>query len=176
MGGQMRPRGIHARRRDESGAALVEFALVLPLLVMLVFGIVSAGLAYGDHLALNNAVREGARLGSAIDYESDPSGWATTVRDRVKQVYLNDSATLADADICVSLEDDAGVTLASTSGSSCGTAPGSPDDVAPGTCVVKVWAEKARTIETVVFPDMNLHIGADSVSYYGREAGSCETQ
>ena len=172
----MRPRGSLARRRDESGAALVEFALVLPLLVMLIFGIVSAGLAYGDHLAMNNAVREGARLGSALDYESDPSGWATTVRDRVKQVYLNESAALTDADICVALQNDSGTTLASTTGSSCGTAPGSPTTVPAGTCVVKVWAEKARTIETVVFPDMNLHIGADSVSYYAREAGSCKTQ
>jgi Flp pilus assembly protein TadG len=50
-----------ARSTDERGAAAVEFALVLPLLVTLVFGIVQAGLALNTKLTLTHAVREGAR-------------------------------------------------------------------------------------------------------------------
>jgi Flp pilus assembly protein TadG len=45
----------------ESGAALVEFALVLTLLVMLVFGIVEFGRAYNAQVTLTHATREGAR-------------------------------------------------------------------------------------------------------------------
>lgn len=48
-------------RRDERGAALVEFAVVLPILVLFVFGIVQFGLAYSARVELTNAVREGAR-------------------------------------------------------------------------------------------------------------------
>jgi Flp pilus assembly protein TadG len=48
-------------RRSESGAAIVEFALVLPILVMLVFGIVSFARAYYVKSALQAGVREGAR-------------------------------------------------------------------------------------------------------------------
>ena len=49
------------RRRD--GANLVEFALVLPLLLILVFGIVDFGLALYDKAVVTNASREGARAG-----------------------------------------------------------------------------------------------------------------
>lgn len=44
------------------GAALVEFALILPLLVLLVFGMIDFGLLLSDHLALNQTAREAARI------------------------------------------------------------------------------------------------------------------
>lgn len=47
---------------DERGAALVEFALVLPVLMLFVFGIVSFGQAYSARIELTSAVREGARV------------------------------------------------------------------------------------------------------------------
>jgi Flp pilus assembly protein TadG len=47
-------------RRDD-GAAAVEFALVVPLLILLVFGIINFGVLFSQQLTLNNAVREGAR-------------------------------------------------------------------------------------------------------------------
>lgn len=51
-------------RRDERGAALVEFAFVLPILVLFVFGIVEFGRAYSARIELTSAVREGARAGA----------------------------------------------------------------------------------------------------------------
>jgi Flp pilus assembly protein TadG len=49
------------KRRDERGAAVVEFALILPVLVLFVFGIVEFGRAYSARIELTAAVREGAR-------------------------------------------------------------------------------------------------------------------
>ena len=48
-------------RGRERGAAAVEFALVLPILIMLVFGIIEFGRGYHAKVELTGAVREGAR-------------------------------------------------------------------------------------------------------------------
>ncbi len=60
-------------RRDERGAAVVEFALVLPILVLFVFGIVSFGQAYNARIELTSAVREGARVAALGGTASDVS-------------------------------------------------------------------------------------------------------
>ena len=52
-------------KRRERGAALVELAFVLPLLAMFAFGAIEFGLAWGDRLAVQTAVRAGVRVGSA---------------------------------------------------------------------------------------------------------------
>jgi Flp pilus assembly protein TadG len=49
--------------RSESGASAVEFAILLPLLMMILFGIIEFGLALYQQAVLTNASREGARLG-----------------------------------------------------------------------------------------------------------------
>ena len=51
---------FHRRR----GMAVVEFALVVPVLITLLLGIVEFGLLVRDNLTLANAAREGARSGS----------------------------------------------------------------------------------------------------------------
>jgi hypothetical protein len=53
--------------RSERGAALVEFALVLPLLLVLVFGIMEAGWLFSQLTETRNAAREGARL-AVVDF------------------------------------------------------------------------------------------------------------
>jgi len=50
-----------ATRASERGAAALEFALVLPILLMLVFGIITFGRAYHAKVSLAGGVREGAR-------------------------------------------------------------------------------------------------------------------
>lgn len=49
--------------KNEKGAAVIEFALVLPLLLLLVFGIIEFGIILFDKAVLTNASREGARAG-----------------------------------------------------------------------------------------------------------------
>ena len=55
--------------RDTNGAALIEFAVALPLLVVLVVGIFDFGGAFNLKQELNNAVREGARFGPASAHQ-----------------------------------------------------------------------------------------------------------
>jgi Flp pilus assembly pilin Flp len=48
--------------RGEDGAAAVEFALLLPLLVLLLFGFIQFGLAFNSRIQAANAAREAARM------------------------------------------------------------------------------------------------------------------
>jgi Flp pilus assembly protein TadG len=48
---------------DQRGASAVEFAIVLPLLVLFVFGIIEFGIIFYDKAMLTNASREAARKG-----------------------------------------------------------------------------------------------------------------
>lgn len=48
-------------QRDEEGAAAVEFAFLLPLLVLLLFGFIQFGIALNTRIQATNAAREAAR-------------------------------------------------------------------------------------------------------------------
>ena len=48
---------------NQNGAAMVEFAIVLPLLLILIFGMIEFSVMFYDKAMLTNATREGARLG-----------------------------------------------------------------------------------------------------------------
>jgi Flp pilus assembly protein TadG len=50
-----------ARMGREDGAAAVEMALVLPLLVLLVFGIIEFGFIFNRKITITHAAREGVR-------------------------------------------------------------------------------------------------------------------
>ncbi|HET6413646.1 MAG TPA: TadE family protein [Anaeromyxobacter sp.] len=62
-------KGRGGRRAGERGTAAVEFALVLPLLLMLVLGAIDWGWYFFIREVATNAAREGARVGSvnAVD-------------------------------------------------------------------------------------------------------------
>ncbi len=55
--------------KDQKGAAAVEFAIILPLLTVLVFGIIEFSLALYDKAVITNASREGGRSGIVFRYD-----------------------------------------------------------------------------------------------------------
>lgn len=52
---------------DQRGASAVEFAIILPLLVLFLFGIIEFSILFYDKAVITNASREGARAGIVYD-------------------------------------------------------------------------------------------------------------
>ena len=67
------------RRGRRRGAALLEFALVLPVLVLVLLGIIDFGLLNRETLVVSNAAREGARAAALGETSSG-------VRDRIQNM------------------------------------------------------------------------------------------
>jgi Flp pilus assembly protein TadG len=62
------------RMKNEQGQTMTEFALVLPILVVLLFAIVQFGIAFNNYVTLTDAVRAGARKAAVSRQSSDPAG------------------------------------------------------------------------------------------------------
>ncbi len=56
--------------KNNRGVAIVEFAIVLPLLIILVFGIIEFGFIIYNKAMITNASREGARIGIVYRIDS----------------------------------------------------------------------------------------------------------
>ena len=61
---------ISRLRKSEKGQSLVEFALVLPILLMLVLGVLEFGWMLNAKVTVNSAAREGARTRAALGFSS----------------------------------------------------------------------------------------------------------
>lgn len=72
-------------RASEGGQALIEFALILPILLAFLVGILELGQAWPSSQALTHAAREGARL-SVVPTSTDQS-----VINRIHETLLHGS-------------------------------------------------------------------------------------
>jgi Flp pilus assembly protein TadG len=75
------------RRTARRGAIIVEFALVVPFISLIVFGVIDFSRAYGQMNALDSALREGSRFASKIKNISNYN-YTSMVRVKVKE-YAN---------------------------------------------------------------------------------------
>lgn len=82
-------------KAGERGSVAVEFALLAPILIMLLFGIVEFGRAYNVQVSLTNAAREGVRAMAINDSQS-------VARSAARNSATQLSPALADADITFS--------------------------------------------------------------------------
>lgn len=123
MGRRHAPR--RRAKRNERGTTIVEAAIVIPLLMTVLFGIIEFGFAYNDYLALRSAAREGARIaavnngclgsaaaacGSAAAQRDDlladtvtKSDQLSTEKDIAVSVWLPDGSTAVGKDVAVTL-------------------------------------------------------------------------
>ena len=69
-----------ARKRNESGTAVVELAIAVPVILLIAFGIITFTQVVYTHLNLSSGVRAGARYAARSDY--DPSADVPTAARR----------------------------------------------------------------------------------------------
>jgi hypothetical protein len=91
--------GTHVKkRRDERGAAMVEFAIILPLVLLLTFGLIDFGFAFADAAGIKSATRSGARIGSALSKQPGQlqsivaavnAGLANSTRAQATEIVVN---------------------------------------------------------------------------------------
>jgi Flp pilus assembly protein TadG len=82
-------------RKDDRGAAAVEFALILPMLLVLVLGIIQFGFTFTQWLQMEHAAREGARWGSLGYSSSDVAAKVKTAAPGLDPSTLNITVTPA---------------------------------------------------------------------------------
>jgi Flp pilus assembly protein TadG len=102
-------RHIRDALRSQSGVALVEFALVLPLFALLVFGALDLGKAYNYWIDETHLAHEGARY-AAVNKNPDPTepNFLAAIRKQADTVELRNGGTGSIPDplkVCVYLPD-----------------------------------------------------------------------
>jgi Flp pilus assembly protein TadG len=81
-------RPVWRRPEDQRGATLVEFAFILPVFVLFVFGVIDFGWAFAQNLDVKQTAREGARL-AVVDGGTTPGMDCPTLKSAIKS-RIND--------------------------------------------------------------------------------------
>jgi Flp pilus assembly protein TadG len=105
---------------DESGQNLIELALLLPVLLLIVFGTIQFGLVLNAYVTLNNAVREGAREASLYFFDFNLSA---EQNERARLQRLEDQLLAAQGVLALGSSRSTGTANFSHSGSFSGNCP-----------------------------------------------------
>jgi Flp pilus assembly protein TadG len=73
--------------KNQSGQAMVEFAVIVPIVLLILFAIIQFGILFRNYVTLTDAVRAGARQGAVSRHL--PSGQEAAVEDRVRDSAVN---------------------------------------------------------------------------------------
>lgn len=110
-----RRRSAKKNSRSNRGQGLVEFALTLPIVVLLVFGVFETGRMIYVYNAVLTATREAARYGSAGDSDAANPRYKDCAGIRAVAKRLGGLANIQDADILISYDKGPGTaTIAAT--------------------------------------------------------------
>lgn len=159
----------------DRGASLVEFAIVLPVLVMLLLGMISSGVAYNQKLDLASAAREGARYGATLpSTQTFSSGYATpnTWEYGIRQYVVDrSSGSLTTAQVCVSLVEGATPSVVGGHTTDPGGQPCVASDAYPSYNAstdrgrrVQVFVSRPGKIDLGVFPTMNFTMTSKAIA------------
>jgi len=76
---------FHYVRKNNYGATVVEFAVILPLLILIVFGIIEFSLIFYNKAIITNSAREGARAGVVWGPDLDGKSYRLT-KDEIEEI------------------------------------------------------------------------------------------
>lgn len=93
----MKKRRLRRKLRGEEGQAMLEFALVLPIFLLILCGILDFGWLYYNELALNNICREGARY--AVVHTAEDKSTQGILRHIDN--YIEETYSLGEVDVRV---------------------------------------------------------------------------
>jgi hypothetical protein len=96
---------LGAGRAGESGQSLLEFAFVLPMLLILIIGMVEFARLYQQYQAITDAAREGARIGVIAAEDHKPAEKPALVEAAIKSALTRNG--LAASEPAVSVPKDA---------------------------------------------------------------------
>jgi Flp pilus assembly protein TadG len=91
---------ITHRIRDERGQTMVEFALIVPIICLILFAVVQFGMLYNDYIALTDATRAGARKAAVSRHEASPAAAAEAA---VRKSATDLNKPCGAAGLCVSV-------------------------------------------------------------------------
>jgi len=94
---------LMAKFKDQRGQAMVELALVIPLIILLILAIIDFGRVYSAQLVLNHAVRAGARSAVVLDTSKPEYDSNSEIKTKISAM-INDDAqyiTVNPADITI---------------------------------------------------------------------------
>lgn len=166
--------------RTDRGSVLLEFGLAIPILVSLILGGISTGLAYDTNNSLNNGAREAARFAATLPVDAGLGPWLNEVADvAIGSTSGQMEATVPDQALCVAYvypdgtdADDQTVSMIETGGSralSTGMpcfGDGRPDDERR----IQIVLERTAEIEAAFFSH-DITLEASSVVRFERGAG-----
>ncbi len=110
--GGPRPRGP---RRDDRGTSAVEFAIITPVFLLLIFTIIEAGLFYHARNAAQSSAREGVSYLRLAGSTSDPQAWIAAAEE-VTEDYAREIGDLRNVDADARLDESTGRVWVSVSG------------------------------------------------------------
>lgn len=79
--------------KNQKGQSLVEFAIILPLVLLLLMGIAEFGMMFNCYLTVQNVTREGARLGIIGGSDVEIKALITSISPNLKVSDLNVTIT-----------------------------------------------------------------------------------
>ncbi len=120
--------------RSERGAALVETAIILPLIILITFGMIEFSMAYRDASTVADAARAGARTGSA---QARNANFAVNAANAVASVLKGDVPADSPIEVWIYKANVNGYPGAGTDFSSCGIS-----------CISYQWDVATQTFKT----------------------------
>ena len=141
------------RASGDSGVAVVEFALTLPIFMCMVMMMITGGLALYHKTVMTNSAREAARYGATLPQTQCPCGglsWTAVIQSVAVQQGGGDVST---AEVCVALVQGSGTSVAAVSSgftTAGGTAPCFVDNSGDSGTRVQVKVQQVDQVQWIL--------------------------